>query len=455
MSKWSEESIAQEALKYSSKAAFRKNAHAAYLAAFKRGLLDKVCSHMAPLITSWNPDNIRDEALKYKSHNEFAKSNRSAYEAAKRLGILEDVSRHMTSNKKWDYEKLHNEALKHVTRSQFKEAQPSAYKTALDHGVIDRICSHMSPSQQPGAIKEFKPFKPPQIAKPLRVKKIFQPPIKKVKGPVIWHSDKIAQEALKYSSKTEFANQSGSAYNAARKLNILDKVCSHMEEIHVPFSIDLLRVEVLKYNKRSDFKNSNPYYYRMAIQHNILDEVCSHMTWVPEKKWNKESISCEAIRYKKRMEFKINSRGAYYAACDMGILEEVCSHMKNPGGNSTSETNLFSMIKEKFPKAQKLRDRNIDIKDKPHVKGFDIDIYIPELRKGIEFDGTYWHSVAGLKRSRDNWPENDLINYHHLKDEHFKSKGIELFHITENDWMNDREECIRKCMEFLQGDSNE
>lgn len=46
----------------------------------------------------------------------------------------------------------------------------------------------------------------------------------------------------------------------------------------------------------------------------------------------------------------------------------------------------------------------------------------------------------------------DVINYHQIKDEYFKSKGIELLHIKEEDWMEDKQGCIERCVEFLEID---
>jgi hypothetical protein len=42
-------------------------------------------------------------------------------------------------------------------------------------------------------------------------------------------------------------------------------------------------------------------------------------------------------------------------------------------------------------------DNKVKIKGKPYIHGFDIDIFIPELNIGIEFDGGYYHTFAGLK----------------------------------------------------------
>jgi hypothetical protein len=53
----------------------------------------------------------------------------------------------------------------------------------------------------------------------------------------------------------------------------------------------------------------------------------------------------------------------------------------------------------------------------------EIDIYLPELKLGFEFDGLYWHS--------NEFKEND---YHLKKTLFFKEKGIRIIHIFEDDW---------------------
>jgi hypothetical protein len=53
----------------------------------------------------------------------------------------------------------------------------------------------------------------------------------------------------------------------------------------------------------------------------------------------------------------------------------------------------------------------------------EIDIYLPELKIGFEFNGLYWHS--DLKKEKD---------YHQNKTKYFAEKGIRIIHIWEDDW---------------------
>jgi ribosomal protein L36 len=121
---------------------------------------------------------------------------------------------------------------------------------------------------------------------------------------------------------------------------------------------------------------------------------------------------------------------------------------------SKPERYLFDIIKEEFPNTKKTRHANIKIKDKPYLKGFEIDIHVPELHKGIEFDGRYYHSYEHMRKSKINWPDDDIKNYHQIKDDYFASKGIEILHIKEEDWIENKEDCVQKCLLFLKGEQN-
>jgi len=61
---------------------------------------------------------------------------------------------------------------------------------------------------------------------------------------------------------------------------------------------------------------------------------------------------------------------------------------------------------------------------KSYRDGLEIDVYLPELNIGFEFNGLYWHSNMYKKN-----------NYHLEKTNHFKSKDIHIIHIWEDDWV--------------------
>ena len=61
--------------------------------------------------------------------------------------------------------------------------------------------------------------------------------------------------------------------------------------------------------------------------------------------------------------------------------------------------------------------------DRKFLNGKEIDIYIPELKIGIEYDGLYWH--------------NNVNNYY--KFEECRKQGIRLIQVTEWEWINEKE----------------
>lgn len=126
-----------------------------------------------------------------------------------------------------------------------------------------------------------------------------------------------------------------------------------------------------------------------------------------------------------------------------------CPHCSLAGGNSKSECEIYDIIKSLYPNAKKMRVRNIKMEDKPYITGFDIDIFIPDLNKGVEFDGTYYHSFEVLKKGRPNWPLEDLDRYHFIKDHYFRSKGIDILHIKEENWEKNKRASIKTILLFL------
>lgn len=88
-----------------------------------------------------------------------------------------------------------------------------------------------------------------------------------------------------------------------------------------------------------------------------------------------------------------------------------CPHCKKQRGTSVPEQGLFEVFKNLYPDTVS-RDRHL---------GFEIDIYIPELKIGIEYNGSYYHKILCDKTVRDR-----------LKAEICKEKGITLIQVWDD-----------------------
>jgi len=110
-------------------------------------------------------------------------------------------------------------------------------------------------------------------------------------------------------------------------------------------------------------------------------------------------------------EFEINSDN-YYSRVNGNIsLCTICNPISKT--SSFKEKDIYDFIKSIYSSniIQSYRD------------GLEIDIYLPELHLGFEFNGLYWHSEKFVER-----------NYHLNKTNYFKNRGIQIIHIWEDDW---------------------
>lgn len=88
-------------------------------------------------------------------------------------------------------------------------------------------------------------------------------------------------------------------------------------------------------------------------------------------------------------------------------------------------------------------EKNIIKNDRTVLNGNKLDIYIPSKNIAFEFDGLYWHSE--IKK-----PDK---KYHLNKTDICLSKGIQLIHIFEDEWVNKKEICKSRILNLL-GESN-
>ena len=92
--------------------------------------------------------------------------------------------------------------------------------------------------------------------------------------------------------------------------------------------------------------------------------------------------------------------------------------------HSKAEDELHSFIKSIYSGKVLLNDRDA-------ISPYELDIYIPDKKVAIEYNGTYWHSAEYKDK-----------NYHYNKSKLCEDRGIRLIHIWEYEWNNDRQKPI-------------
>lgn len=101
------------------------------------------------------------------------------------------------------------------------------------------------------------------------------------------------------------------------------------------------------------------------------------------------------------------------------IEEYICSLVKTLTGYEVLSNNRDQIINP-------LTNQNLEL-----------DIWIPELRKAIEFNGIFWHS-SKYSKAKDK-----------IKKEQCLVRGIDLLVIEEKDWLTNKEGCVRKIRSFI------
>lgn len=105
------------------------------------------------------------------------------------------------------------------------------------------------------------------------------------------------------------------------------------------------------------------------------------------------------------------------------ILKENCINneaFQGPIRKSKYETEIEDFIKS-------LNITNIITSDRKTIFPQELDIYIPDYKCAIEFDGLVWHSEFFGKKDK---------NYHLNKTDKCMSNDIKLIHIFEDEWVN-------------------
>ena len=110
------------------------------------------------------------------------------------------------------------------------------------------------------------------------------------------------------------------------------------------------------------------------------------------------------------------------------------------GKNGCQECNTFiSKPEMEIQEFVKSLYHKIITNSKKIIFPFELDIYIPSLKKAIGFNGTYWHYHS----------DHFVPGKHTRKSNLCKEKGIRLLHIREDLWIKNPEKMKEIILKFL------
>ena len=126
----------------------------------------------------------------------------------------------------------------------------------------------------------------------------------------------------------------------------------------------------------------------------------------------------------------------WYATPGNVLRGTSCPKCASGRNKSKLEDELYNTLKNKINGKYNIIQSQI-IKNK---KGryYQLDIFIPELKLGIEFDGLYWHSLDKIGK-----------NYSLNKLKFFNELGINVIFIREDEWVNKKELVLDRILSKL------
>lgn len=329
--KWTKELIIEEAKKYEYRSDFKAAEPNLYRKVIENKWQDECFSHMHFKPSIWVKAKCIEAAKMCEHRSEFCKKYPGAYKSASQNGWLNEIA-------KTYFTPVGNRAKRCIYAYEFDDKH---VYVGLTGNLKRRNAQHMSSNDS--AVFNY-------------IKKTNKQPILKQITDYIEAEDASYQEGNVLSN---YANSGWTQLNRAKTGGLGTKIERKEKDKKPPKFIwtkELISQEAKKYKTRKEFAENSPSAYAVASRKKILDEVCAHMILLQRRKWTKEEAAAEALKYKERGEFRIKANGCYLVSLRNGWLDGICKHMSN-GYDRRKIYNKENVIKtlSKYENMQQLR----------------------------------------------------------------------------------------------------
>ena len=125
----------------------------------------------------------------------------------------------------------------------------------------------------------------------------------------------------------------------------------------------------------------------------------------------------------------------------------ICKPIDKTPKSSSGEGQIYDFIKQIYNGEIQIRNRKI-------IYPYEIDIYIPILNLGIEYNGDYWHANPNFYKSNDViWRQTakQIWERDTKKKIRCEKHNIHLFIVWESDWLNNKNLVKAELREYLYG----
>lgn len=233
----------------------------------------------------------------------------------------------------------------------------------------------------------------------------------------------MSSNEIKDKSKTTL-HKNWKVDNPSKSKEILDKRVKSFKLNIESFKESYKNTSIEKYGVEHPWMNKNIHdktieHFYKSYKERISSVISSDYEFISFEK----KISTTLIFYCKKClkEFNILPYQFYFRINNSSPICTNCFPISQ--SSSIGQIELYNFIKENY-------NGEIIENCKQIIKPFEIDIYLPELKVGFEFNGVFWHS--------DKFKD---MNYHLRKSQLSEENKIKLYTIWEDDWVTKRDLC--------------
>ena len=201
-----------------------------------------------------------------------------------------------------------------------------------------------------------------------------------------------------------------------------------------------LQSEFIKKKIKKVFKN------KYGVNHpSQLNFVKNKIKQTHLERYGVENIKYINIKHFENLntEYIINN----FIRDDTFLLKECCDYFnvsttyvnkfkRDNGINTPNKVELCKTQQQIYEFIKSFYKGTINFNDRSILNKLELDIYIPDKKLAIEYDGLLYHSYGKSEHIMfDNYLEEDKY-YHLRKTEMCEEQGVKLFHIFENEWLD-------------------
>lgn len=223
-----------------------------------------------------------------------------------------------------------------------------------------------------------------------------------------------------FSKTDEYVEKSKKTYKEKYEVDSYTKTDEYVKKSK---KTALNKYGVDSYTKTDEFKerfsktmnekyNSNTYLENIDYRNDNFD-ICKNLYYIEYIDKDTHLFKCD-----KGCEhnFEINTDNYFGRKYNNNSLCTVCNPISSLA--SIKEKELLGFINDHY-KGKIVEN---------YKTKYEIDVYLPDIKIGFEFNGLYWHSNKFKEK-----------NYHLDKTNYFSKNGIRIIHIWEDDWINNND----------------